>query len=63
MDSRLKRRARGTPRERFLEQRDGEVDALELGEEDEGFGAYEPTPSSASRSVAIVRARVHSPAA
>ena len=39
VDDRLKRRARGRLAQGFLEQRDGTVDALELGEEDESLGA------------------------
>ena len=49
--------------QRFLEQRDGTVDALELGEEDERLGAQRPVLRLVQQSVAIVRARVHSPAA
>src|SRR5439155_11213067 len=39
VDDRLKRRARGRLAKGFLEQRDGTVDALELGKEDESLGA------------------------
>ena len=39
VDDRLERRARRRLAQRFLEQRDGAVDALELGEQDERLGA------------------------
>ena len=63
MDDRLKRRTRARLLESLLEQGDRTVDALELGEEDESLGAQRPDLGLGSRSAAIVRARVHSPAA
>ena len=49
--------------QRLLEQRDRAVDALELGEQEEASARSAPIAVSASSSVAMVRARVHSPAA
>ena len=61
---RLERRLRRRLAQGLLEQRDGPVDVLELGEEErEPRRATGRARVSASRSVAIVRARVHSPAA
>ena len=40
VDDRLKRRARGGLAQGVLEQRDGTVDALQLGQEDESLGAH-----------------------
>ena len=42
VDDRLERRARRRLAKRLLEQRDGTVEALELGEEDERLGAQRP---------------------
>ena len=63
MDGGLKRWVRRRVGQRLLQQRCRTVDALKLGEQDARLDPPGTSPGLSQQSAAIVRARVHSPAA